>query len=142
MGLREIKIYKYILNMKKTIYILVDISLSVSFPKSTLINILNQYIDAHRSDNVSIYFFNHAIDGVFINPHRIRDSDFDFRGRTALYDVLNKIMDSAMWDIFPEFIIFSDWKDTASEKYSEKDTEERIYYKEFIGWSFKIYRHL
>lgn len=123
----------------KNIYILVDISLSIVTTKKHLIQSLNEYIDMHRNDHVSIYFFNHEIDCILVNPYEISDKHFDFRGRTALWDILNIVMDKATWDIFPEFIIISDCRDTASIFHTEDEMHERMFYKKLIGWTFKIY---
>ena len=113
-------------------------SLSVGFDinKENLINKINKYIDVHKDRHTSIYFFNHEIYDIKVNPISIKEKDFDYRGRTALWDTLNYVLNHAKWDIFPIFVIFTDGCDTASTLYTKDEIIERIVYKRMLGWTF------
>ncbi len=120
----------------KRLYILVDISLSMTTDKRLLINDINKYIETYPNYNVSVYFFNHVIDEVKHNVKKIKDKDFDFRGRTALWDSIEYVLNKASYDIFPTFVIFTDGRDTASEFTTFDQVYNRIFYKKMMGWNF------
>lgn len=118
------------------LYVIVDVSLSMTADKSLLINNINKYIETYPKYNVSVYFFNHAIDEIRHNVTRIKDKDFDFRGRTALWDSIDYVLTKASYDVFPTFIIFTDGRDTASKINTFDSIYNRIFYKKLIGWTF------
>lgn len=115
---------------------MVDISLSMKIDKQDLINDINKYIETYNNHYVSVYFVNHVIDDVKYNVKYIKDSDFDFRGRTALWESFDSLLNIASYDVFPIFIIYTDGKDTASQNKTQEDVYSRVVLKKLIGWKF------
>jgi hypothetical protein len=114
-----------------SIFILIDVSLSMDMTKMEIIKLVNKYIETHNGKRVSVYFFSHVIEESFENVTRIRESDFEFRGRSAIWDSLEFVFEKANKFYFPIIAILTDGKDTASVC-----PKPNIRQKLLMGWTF------
>lgn len=114
-----------------SIFILVDVSLSMELTKREVVTLVNKYIETHNGNRVSVYFFSHVIEETFENVTRIRESDFEFRGRSAIWDSLEFVFEKANKFFFPTIVLLTDGCDTASVC-PKPDIRQKM----LMGWTF------
>lgn len=119
-----------------SIFILVDVSLSMELTKGEIVKIVNKYIETHNGKRVSVYFFSHVIEESFENVTRIRETDFEFRGRSAIWDSLEFVFDKAKKFYFPTIALLTDGHDTASILPKPNITQKKL-----MGWTFAFLLH-